>query len=139
MTSRQPIMDMIELISNLIASASHLQELIDWEEDLDRKDELQQQLYNLVDMRRAIMKEIQCKDNKYWCSLKHAIAQRWFAIEVLYAERNIFRQEVVDWLTKFMYQTISAYMWLDIVDCGRCLADRMALDTNQTDERTTEL
>lgn len=76
MTSRQPIMDMIELISNLIASVSHLQELIDAEENLDRKDELQQQLYNLVDMRRAIMKEIQCKDNKYWCSLKHAIAQR---------------------------------------------------------------
>ena len=32
-TSRQPIIDIIELIANLIASASHLQEIIENEED----------------------------------------------------------------------------------------------------------
>lgn len=139
MTSRQPIIDIVELITNLIASTSHLQELIDWEEDVDRKDELQQQLYELVDMRRAIMKEIQCKDNKYWCSLKHAIAQRGFAIEILYATRDMFRQDVVDSLTKYMYKTLSAYMWLEISDCGRCLADQLALEDNKKDEGNIEI
>ena len=75
MTSRQPVIDIIELISNLIASASHLQELIEIEDDLDKKDELWLELYELIDIRRAIMKEIECKDKRYWCSLKHAISQ----------------------------------------------------------------
>ena len=136
-TSRQPIMDMIELIANLIASVSHLQELIDWEENLERKDELQQQLYELVDVRRTIMKEIQCKDNKYRCSLKHAIAQWWFAIEVLYATRDELWKDIVDSLTKYMYKTISAYMGIEIVDCSRCLQDRLTLEPNQQDEGTT--
>lgn len=138
MTSRQPIMDMIELISNLIASTSHMQELIDWEQDMDKKYELQQQLYELVDIRRTIMKEIKCKDNQYWCTMKHAIAQRWFAIEVLYATRDLLWEDIVDSLTKYMYKTISAYMWLEIVDCSRCLQD-MLLEPNKKDEGTTQI
>lgn len=133
-TSRQPIIDIIELIANLIASASHLQELIESEEDLNKKDEYIEQLYELIDIRREVMKQIECKDNTWRCSLKHAIAQRWYVVEIYYTERTHEREELLSVLTKYMYKTISRYMWVEISDCSRCLAD--ALANNKKDEGT---
>ena len=83
------------------------------------------------------MKEIECKDKRYWCSLKHAIAQWWFAIEILYAERNQFRKEIVEAMTKYMYKTVSRYIGVPVVDCSRCLID--SLDIKKQDEGDTKL
>lgn len=123
MTSRQPIIDMIELIANLIASASHLQEMIENEEDLDKKDEYTNQLYELIDIRREVMKQIECKDNTWRCSLKHSIAQWNYALEIYYADRNKNNEDIVSALTKYMYTVISRYMWVEISDCSRCIMD----------------
>ena len=133
-TSRQPIIDIIELIANLIASASHLQEMIENEEDLDIRDEYTNQLYELIDIRREVMKQIECKDNKWRCSLKHAIAQWNYALEIYYAERTKQNEDIVSALTKYMYTVISRYMGVEIVDCSRCLID--ALIINKQDETT---
>lgn len=133
-TSRQPIIDIIELIANLIASASHLQEMIENEEDLDIKDEYTNQLYELIDIRREVMKQIECKNNTWRCSLKHAIAQWNYALEIYYADRNKQNEDIVSALTKYMYTIISRYMGVDVVDCSRCLADSLA--NNKQDETT---
>lgn len=138
-TSRQPIIDIVELISNLIASASHLQELIENEEDLDKKDEYTNQLYELIDIRRWIMQQIECKDKNLRCSLKHSIWQRGFAIEIYYATHDEFWKDVMIALTKYMYKTLSAYMGLEIVDCSRCVADQVALSINKQDEGDTTI
>lgn len=134
-TSRQPIIDIIELIANLIASASHLQEMIENEEDFDKRDEYTNQLYELIDIRREVMKQIECKDNTWRCSLKHSIAQWNYALEVYYADRNKNNEDIVSALTKYMYTVISRYMGVDVVNCSRCLEDQI-LSSNKQDETT---
>ena len=136
-TSRVPLWDIIETIANLIASASHLQELISAEaETEENKDRYNDMLLELVDIRRAIMDQLPKWDTKVWCNVKHAIAQWWFALEIYYAERTDFWKDIVDWLSKYMYKIISEYLGMEISDCWRCINDMIAewaLDNNKED------
>lgn len=90
-TSREAILDSIELISNQIALASHCQELIntytiDYEKEKyqSEKDKIikkiDQQfsiLTKSIDMRRELTNQIKSEfdtEPKLWCSFKHGIA-----------------------------------------------------------------
>lgn len=138
-TSRVPLWDIVELIANLIASVSHLQELVGGEnETQDNKDRYNEMILELVDIRRAVMDQLPKWDTKLRCNIKHAIAQRGYALEIYYAERTDFWKEVVDWLSKYMYKILSEYLGMEITDCWRCLNDMIKdLDTNKKDEKNT--
>jgi len=71
-TSRQWVMDLIEAIINQIQLASHLQELIDFEEsdNLVNKFLLDQS----VKLRRDMMSQLPVENQDYRCALKHALA-----------------------------------------------------------------
>ena len=90
-TSRQRIMDAIELATNQIQLASHLQELIDFdysdlevEENDDKRTKIIERiqknnlmLQHAVSLRRDVMSHIQAKvenfDQDYRCAFKHAL------------------------------------------------------------------
>lgn len=122
-TSRNATLDTIELIANLIASVSHLQELISSTDDIDEQKRYEDMLLELIDIRRAIMSNLPMENKNLRCSLKHAIAQWGYALEIYYAERTILWKEISEALSKYMYKILSEFMGTEIVDCWRCLND----------------
>lgn len=136
-TSRIPLWDVLELIANLIASVSHLQELINSEtEEQEDKERYEWMLLELVDIRRTIMNTLPKGNKKLRCNVKHAIAQRGYSLEVYYAERNLIWKEISEALAKYMYKVISEYLGIEITSCGRCLNDMLSedLDSNEDDD-----
>lgn len=137
-TSRSSIVDEIELVANLIASVSHLQELLAWyiiEKDAENAERTSDRIAGLVDMRRNLMTMMKqrfatdSQDYQYWCLTKHAIAQRQYATEVMYANRDRveYMQMTMD-LQSYMFEIISQWLGYEVVQCGRCLADEINKD-----------
>lgn len=133
-TSRHRLVDGLESIQNLIAYASHLQEVANsygvnekvTEADRDFCLEF---IDRSIELRRDAMQKIQKEfsgDMLYWCAVKHAIAQRWLATEMLYT--NTLDEELISIqqrASELMYATISKFTNQEVVTCWRCMADAL--------------
>jgi len=134
-------MDALELIANQIALASHLQELIsNWLSELETasselkelkiKDIAENQvlLENAIKIRRMTMdKLLDDKSNKdMWCAAKHALWSWMYALEVYYANKEMF--EIAKLATEQMFQVVSKFLWEEMTTCWRCLFDKLQKD-----------
>ena len=142
-TSRQRIMDAIELATNQIQLASHLQELIDFdysdlevEEDDDKRTKILEKIQKnklLLDwavwMRRDTMSYIQDKienlGQDYWCAFKHALWARWYAQEVYYATRDDKSEQLYKRAKELLMMVLSQFLWLELSKCWRCIEDSL--------------
>lgn len=143
--------EVIELIANLIASYSHHYELYNsiqdeldnaYETDTIVPDDLVEEakwhfdkMSELTFNRRKAMKQLfnmgwEVRDEKMWCLVKHAIASYQFSQELLATDED---NQVYIWLaqnaSKYMYQCVSRFLWVELVTCWRCLKD--ALDESK--------
>lgn len=127
-TSRHRILDAVELIGNLIASASHYQELITAVDQSEEKVvQYTEQLKRVVALRRDIMSQLEKQDDEVWCLLKHSIAQYTYATELYYANFDSpFFQYAQEECSSLMYETLSQFLGMEIVKCGRCLNDELS-------------
>lgn len=145
-TSRTPVMDVIELVANLIASYSHLFELYNdnevyikwmqefWWEEFEKKLEempfLEKYIDKVYSLRKAAMSIIKDLSPEYnykaHCLLKHAIASYQYASELWDTDRdNSKYQALVFDCAQYMYAMLSLYMWVDTATCWRCLLDAL--------------
>lgn len=163
-TSRQYILDLVEVIINQIQMSSHLQELINvssidmksyidegkHDEALTENKKYIEYKYLLEDsikIRRDSMEKLmkEFKGNyKYRCLFKHSLSSYWFMTEVQYATKwtyDTLQQDCYEQMIKI----ISMFLELDeIVTCWRCamdmLEDKMAYlsweKSNQPDPKT---
>jgi hypothetical protein len=127
-TSRNWLIDAVELIWQLLAVNSHWQELINSTDSFVSAEE-KEVLSSIVSinnaMRRHLMQQIFDTfswDHKYWCLLKHAIFSYELSCELLYSdsENKMFialQQECSD----NMYKILSKFIGTDVVMCWRCL------------------
>ena len=133
-SSRQPLGDILALLWSLVADVSHLQELIhsEWI-DPEKKERYENLLLEKVDMRRAIMNELEIVDRDLRCNLKHNIESRQFASEVYYALRTPFWEEVFNKCEEHLNMILSEMLWVEITKCMRCLQD-MILDSKKEND-----
>lgn len=138
-TSRNWILDAVELAGQLMAENSHLQEIQNSygeNPDVSEEDRMlcSSQIIVNNSLRRKIMEEIgKGWDHKYRCATKHAIFAYELACEVLYANpNNTDIQEIQDQCSKNMYAMLSKFMGMEMVMCGRCFDD--ALNEKQAEE-----
>ena len=160
MTSREYIYDLMEAITNQIQIASHLQELItndrsDFNIDKDNKEILSRISINAmlleqsISIRRDMMKKLEqefSSDHKYWCLFKHALASRWFSLEVTYANNDYVT--ISQRVSEQMFMIVSQFLWTKLTNCWRCLLDSISnnnvlnlsgkTETNATDIATTD-
>ena len=127
-TSRNWLVDGIELIWQLLAINSHWQELLNSAEDyvtVEEKELMQSIVDTNNSMRRQLMQQIFDTfewDHKYWCLVKHTIFAYELSCELLYSDplNKTFiatQQEC----SETMYKVLSKFIWTDVVTCWRCL------------------
>ena len=125
---RVPELDLIELIWHLIAYASHLQEIIMWNENVNKN--ILDLYKNAIEDRRAYMRLLKAKTDKpeLWCAVKHAIATWQYATEVYQATDMNDDSEEFDLLvnsTSNLASVLSMYLWVEYTECLRCLNDKL--------------
>lgn len=133
-TSRNWLIDAIEYIWQLLAYCSHLQEIVDsfWENDVISIEDYQlaiDWIKSATADRRQMMQKIMDDyngNNKLWCAVKHSIFAYTLATELLYADMNndTFRQTQKSAAIR-MYNTVSAFIWTEVVSCWRCLSEQI--------------
>lgn len=140
-TSRDIVLDLVELITNQIALVSHLTELYIDKAKLAKEtanieiesesESILNQMIKATKIRRNLMSELanSFPDNNhyYWCSLKHCIASYGFMCEILNAQPNNKNyQGMVVEVADQMIEIISKYLNIEITTCARCLSDMLA-------------
>lgn len=160
-SSRLPLIDIVECISECIAAQSHLTELytssinemnenskdgnvVEWYfEDMKVKiEDLKNKYIELYKKRKMLMNIIKDEydaDMDYRCLVKHTIAIQQFMKEIRDTDRdNIdFEYEYIK-ASEMMYETLSHFIKTDIVKCWRCLLDSEANgDENKTNKNNT--
>lgn len=156
MSSRKPLMDQIEFVTQLIAIVSHSQELIhhyesivkeaswdDYEKAIqeikDHESILNKSLNLRRDVMRSISEEYAWHDDKVRCSFKHAVASYWYATECLQATRE-WTTEYEMWKDyqntayEIMNGIVSKFVWLEMETCWRCLADKLPKFNDKEDD-----
>lgn len=136
-TSRSRVLDGVEMIGQLLALNSHLQEICDsyWKSDEVSDEELESckwmiRMNNSV--RRGIMDKIKTEnsDHKRWCAVKHSIFAYELSCEVMYA--NVWDEDIANYQSmcaENMYNILSRFLWLEVTLCWRCINDEL-LDTS---------
>ena len=156
-SSRLPLIDIVECISECIAAQSHITELytstlneveenskdenvVEWYfEDMKIKiEELKEKYIELYKKRKMLMNLIKDEyeaDMDYRCLVKHTIAIQQFMKEIRDTDRNNidFEYEYIK-ASEMMYETLSHFIKSDVVKCWRCLLDSEA---NNNDEEKT--
>lgn len=150
-TSRQWILDAVELIANLIAMSSHAQELINiYTIDFNGASESEQDdiiskineqkifLSEANRIRRNYMSALEKEfgaEKQLWCEFKHAVGTYGFACEVYAANpSNPVLEGGQQDCYELMNKVISAFLNLDeLLPCGRCLADKLNSKWTLTD------
>lgn len=146
-SQRGAVVELIEVIANQIASYSHHYELYNSiETDLMDSDQfpaeevekMQEEsnfhyyeMQKLTEQRRSAMRLLRdlwpSPDNQWHCIVKHAIASYQFTQELLATDfENEDYIKLAEMASQYMYSCVSKYLWIDIVTCGRCLADELA-------------
>lgn len=172
-SSRSWVLDAIEALINLIALASHSQELLNTlvydyslEVNTSKKKEIEDQIHmqyqilnDSVDMRRDLTSQIKSEfdcNEKMWCSFKHAIAQYWYATELMYAYKDSEHKPFYENYQQRAYELCMGIVWLflwldEIVPCARCVNEileqkkvewlksvqQLLVNNNQANESTT--
>lgn len=138
--------EVIELIANLIASASHHYELyMSLQTDISHTELYTQEQVNqmveesnwhynkmleLIEERRKAMRVLkwmakEC-DDKLWCICKHSIANYQFSQELRHSDMsNMDYMELAEKASQYMYECISKFLWVKLVTCWRCLKDEL--------------
>lgn len=160
-SSRLPLIDIVECISECIAAQSHITEIytssinemnenskdgnvVEWYfEDMKVKiEDLKNKYIELYKKRKMLMNIIKDEydtDMNYRCLVKHTIAIQQFMKEIRDTDRdNIdFEYEYIK-ASEMMYETLSHFIKTDIVKCWRCLLDSEANgDENKTNKNNT--
>ena len=137
-SSRSSVFDLVEAIFHEIAFQSHCNENIhnrmgDIKATNDDKEirrlnseiiELSYLLNESIQIRRDMMNKLKEQygwNMEFWCTLKHAIASRWyinecFQSDTLYA--MLLKRE-----TDKMVSILAKFLKMDITNCMRCLWD----------------
>ena len=142
-TSRSSVVDKMELVKSLIASASHYVELISshgTNDDITDDDYsfCVSQIERTVTMRREVMLSLSEEfdtDKKYWCLLKHHAEIVQFATEVWQADMsNDMTYGHFLEANEMFYETLSKYLKLpEITSCGRCFNDMVTEEAKEVD------
>ena len=132
-TSRDTLLDKVEIIANCIAISSHCIELSNFYQEL-WKDEDKQFILEIAieysNLRRDIMKQILDDydwDKNYWCLLKHCVSVYWYASEIYLSEKNKTNEDMLLSAYSSMISIVCKFCWLkETVTCWRCLTDMVA-------------
>lgn len=140
-TSRDSILDTIDLISNLASVPSHSQEVLRElrkEFEITGLDETKENIEILeileldsLKLRRDIMTQILEEldgDSKYWCLMKHLIVSYGLSQELLQANYSNKSEEKYKNFTDRSFQLLLVGLKLflklpEIPTCSRCLSD----------------
>ena len=88
--------------------------------------ELSMLLSDSIQIRRDMMNKLKEEygwDMNYWCSLKHAIASRWY-INECFQTNNLYAM-LLKRQTDKMVSTLAKFLKIDITNCMRCLWDSL--------------
>lgn len=128
MSSRGYEVDLIESISENIALAGHIEELLREEKD----EETQQILEQALNLRRRQMSrllELGANPNpKFHCVVKHSLGAWWRQVEVWEASLNGKDFELAKEMGDLTAMCLSKYLGLEFEVCQRCLWDRMLVE-----------
>lgn len=138
-TSRNWLIDWVEYIGQLLAYCSHLQEIIDWygqNDDISQDDyiwAIENIMDTVKDRRDAmqVIKDMYNGNEKIRCALKHSIFAYTLATEMLYA--NWDNKQIINLQRNAayrMYRTLSKFINVEVVSCGRCLSEQIDLQNN---------
>jgi len=134
-TSRSWVLDWTELVWQLLALSSHLQEIADshWfnEEVTDEDKEVCEWITKTNTMlRRKLMDKIfesWYGDHKYRCAVKHSVFCYELANELQQTDTDDETFKLIQRLcSQSMYMILSKFLWNELVLCWRCLNDSLS-------------
>lgn len=146
-SQRNSVIEVVEIIANLIAIESHCTELYQnkvsdlahpelfTDEDIAKLQEEAAELWKerveALNKRRDAMRILKSMALEYnsetRCKLKHWIWVYQFTQELVDTDvENEEYIEFAEWAYANMMKTLSAFLWIEPVTCGRCVGDELS-------------
>lgn len=155
-TSRDSILDTIDLISNLAATPSHSQELLrelrkefeitgqlETETKIQEIEQIEKESINIRrDLMTLLLEELQ-GDSKFWCLTKHLIASYGLSQELLqayYGTQNESKyKSITDRVFNILLLDLKFFLSLpEIPTCSRCLSDSLQSKKQSLKDQTIQ-